>query len=202
MARKIPTEDPWIYANSYVFSVRRLHALGVMTVNWNACEGRLLELFGVVSGLTGRAKWVVTKDQGNATLLEMVRQFAAANLSDKDEREEVVYACKLFDACRVNRNHLVHFALTNNARAFLMKRRSKTAPELTQTNHSVPVIRRNADTFREAQSYLLNLAVVLQTRKIRPDVLFPDRPSLPASLVPPVPHTPKRQPLRPQLSPK
>jgi hypothetical protein len=199
-----PTDDRWIAENSVLISARRLHALGVVTLYWNACEGSFLDLFGLVSKLGAHAKWIVTKDQGTKTLIEMMIRFAEENIKEKTSIEEIKHACKILDIYRENRNCLTHFVFTNNSRSLYFAKRSKTRPGHTNFHHSVPAIRRVANELRELDRYLQSVALYVYFREVPPRNPAEPKPSLKRPALPKLlqtpPHVPRAQKRLPRSS--
>lgn len=104
--------DPWINEWSAIDPAKE-HALGVLTLGWNACEIQLLALFVSVARLDGRQGWIITHDLSNIELAERVLETAKYRHEKQtlslEALEDVRNALRVFDACRQNRNSFTHF---------------------------------------------------------------------------------------------
>jgi hypothetical protein len=110
-SKRHPLSDEWIATHTYL-APEKLHALGVITVLWNACETHLLVLFMMVAQLQPHTAWIIAHDLGDASLSERIRELAKARNEAGSLAEDAILAInrllKVYDVCRQNRNALTH----------------------------------------------------------------------------------------------
>src|ERR1700677_4623263 len=107
------SDDPWIARHS-IIDPERLHALGIITLQWNHCERNLWLIFSVVFSLNRRVAWIIGHDIGDISLCEKIREMIKAVKPDPDVAAVLEAYLKTYDACRVNRNTLTHFTSATN----------------------------------------------------------------------------------------
>lgn len=147
MSEGTETTDEWMRDFSKQLGIKRLHALGCVSQQWNEAERWLFELFCDVSGLSTEDAWLLTYDLSSIALCSRIRILAARKeLEARPLIENVITA---FDQCRKNRNALVHAWSVNtfSPGERILARRSKkpSSPDVTPFRSGVDDIRRVAD---------------------------------------------------------
>ncbi len=104
-------DDAWIEKFSPI-EAKKLHALGVITFMWNACEYKLFELFHLTFGITpqlvlapGRGVRHVARARQVAMYLAHVDyglDFAAVGRAFHRDRTTVAHACQVVEDRRDN----------------------------------------------------------------------------------------------------
>jgi hypothetical protein len=103
-------DDPWVRENSPL-SPEKLHALGVITVTWNACQYHLFTILHVVLGGHESEARASSHDMGDISIIEKAAELARAKKLDAQLVELIEDAKRLFDCNLANRNLLTHFRL-------------------------------------------------------------------------------------------
>ena len=180
-------DDPWVKEHS-AFGIERLHALGVVTTNWNWCEYHAHEIFGIVTGVKMDVSRAISHDMGDVSLWERIITISETRaLQAADALEALRYASKLYTANRTNRNLLVHAqGITNREHTSLadiikLTRNKGPKREWLPILDSLESIRQVADDIGKLRKYLLDLSVVISVRTIPAHAhhALPDRPPLP-----------------------
>jgi hypothetical protein len=86
--------DPWIVGHVPI-AAEKLHALGVITWTWNACEFTLHLLFCEVSGLDWKRAWAIVHDMGDIGKSEAISQLQSLGEETDNVKDAVCYALKL-----------------------------------------------------------------------------------------------------------
>ena len=105
------SDDPWIAANSPI-PPESLHALGYIHFRWNACEMAALSLYHLFTGSRFVETWEIAQDKRFSDMAGEIKKAVSASKNTGDEKECVLYALKLLDVCRLNRNQLAHFVIS------------------------------------------------------------------------------------------
>lgn len=113
-------DDAWIEKFSPI-EAKKLHALGVITFMWNACEYKLFELFHLTFGITPQLAWLLVHDLGSIAISDRINAFLENAFPEphniKKEIELIQNVLKAYDNCRQNRNQFTHFALEHDLEA-------------------------------------------------------------------------------------
>jgi hypothetical protein len=107
------SDDPWIKRHSMI-DPERLHALGIITQQWNHCERNLWLIFSVVFSLHRRVAWIIGHDIGDISLCEKIKEMIKVVQPNPEVATVLGAYLKVYDACRVNRNTLTHFTSATN----------------------------------------------------------------------------------------
>lgn len=121
------SDDPWVALRSPIDALK-LHALGNVTLAWNYCELNLVIIFTLVTETFDGAGWLIARDLGDITLMNKMREILELKEKDETVRCRITHMFKVYDACRVNRNHLSHFSLvtTEDGGVGLARRKGPT----------------------------------------------------------------------------
>lgn len=107
------SDDPWIARHSMI-DPERLHALGIITLQWNHSERNLWLIFSLVFSLHRRVAWILAHDMGDISLCEKIKEMLKI-MQPEPEVDTVLNAyLKAYDVCRINRNTLTHFTSATN----------------------------------------------------------------------------------------
>ena len=68
------SDDEWIKSHSPI-EAEKLHALGLITFMWNACEYKLFELFHLTFGITPQLAWLLVHDLGSVSISDRIKAF-------------------------------------------------------------------------------------------------------------------------------
>lgn len=192
------SDDPWVASRSPIDALK-LHALGNVTLAWNYCELNLVIIFTLVTEIFDGPGWLVARDLGDITLINKMRE--ALELREKDETVKcrIAHMLKVYDACRVNRNHLTHFSLVKAGNgSFTLARRKGPTPQPTKMPSELADIRRVADELWALVAYLRSMVKFLRSRNSAKPSPLPQKVAVPELLLKPPPQAqPKRKRQRP-----
>ncbi|WP_046478247.1 hypothetical protein [Candidatus Filomicrobium marinum] len=91
------------------------HAIGVVVVRWAIAEESMKELTAACSDIRNEvASEALVLNMPNMSLVHMLSTIAKESFEPDLEyfREHLLWACKVFDACRENRNLFSHLSLS------------------------------------------------------------------------------------------
>lgn len=192
------SNDPWIRAQSSI-NPAKIHALGMITLGWNACETHLFLLFGAVAKLPAEIAWALSHDLGDIAIAERIRQ--VAKLNALPEYQMIDDFLRVYDLCRMNRNSFTHFKFAREPDGTIALARMKGP-----TTHLHPLPNKLTD-FRRVAEEIWNLSRTLrllwvavaarQDGEMRP---LPKTPPLPDLLWKPAQQTPTKPPRPPRSS--
>jgi hypothetical protein len=195
------SDDPWIRRHSTI-DPERVHALGVITLQWNHCERNLWLIFSVVFSLHRRVAWIIGHDIGDISLCEKIKEMVKVVRPDPDVATVLDAYLKAYDACRINRNTLTHFtSATNPADPDLLNavflRRKGPSGKPNPLPSTLKDIRRVAEEIHTLMIYSWKLYKALLARnegkraELPPIIVAPDLLWKPP---PPIVPKPKRLP--------
>jgi hypothetical protein len=123
------TADTWISANSEI-DAERLHAIGVVSFQWNQCEFWLFHLFCGVSELPQQTAWTLIYDLGDvaiSTRISVLMQFRGFHPTASTL---IKNALEFYDICRRNRNSVIHAWTQGRGKQAVMVRKSKSPDKM------------------------------------------------------------------------
>jgi hypothetical protein len=195
-------DDEWVTAHSPIIA-QKLHALGVVTLEWNKCEAALVWLFNLVVGLPAQECWALFYDLGDIAISERLKVLIKIKKFHPDTIAILENVLKFYEQCRINRNQLTHFQVVRYPDDILLVRKSKKAdtPQHDYFPNELSDVRRVADEIITLGTRLWILAAFLEDygpMKLAP---WPHKLTPPKLLwSPPQNKQPKRPP-RPRSSP-
>ena len=175
-------DDPWVRRPS---SIPQIHALGLITYRWNACEQFVPLLFWQISQIDWSMARLITHDMQTPSIcdkiIEMLDQRAIA--FDTETEEAIRYGMDLFSANRINRNQLTHFlpvaVKQGDAPLTLLRNKGPRYPT-DALDADLASLRRVADEIRACSSYLHSIHVRLfHSLAVDEREPLPDRPPIP-----------------------
>lgn len=187
----LESDDSWIAAVTKAtgFEPDRFHALGVVNYRWQQAE-HILRFFTIfLADIEITKARAIVHDIGDIALSNSIHELLRQNKTlSKDFREATVYALKIYDINRINRNQLSHF-LPMPAGSTVTLRRMKGPRFNPQTiQASVEDIRRVADDIVILTKFLRGLSHILSALNVQhPPPALPDKPPLPEMLWKPPP---------------
>lgn len=192
--------DAWIAMYS-LMSPKKLHALGVITFWWNACEYQLFGLFVVITGLPDQQAWILAHELGAIALMDRINALAAIKLKKrKDAVELIANTLDIYEICRRNRNQLTHFSVGPAEKGDIQIRRKSKAPDSMEPApfpNDLKDIRRVARDVRRLHDRLFETWAYAQQRlrgrRVKPS---PKILPLPELLWKPPQQAPKERPPR------
>ncbi len=199
------SHDDWIRSHSLV-TPEKLHAIGFLTLAWNACEYWTTAIFSTVSGLSEKQARIVTHDLGDITIWNKIIEFSGIDeLTGTHVKDELKHALKIYDRCRSNRNQFVHAALGGergeDGSVFRLARNKGPKFEFDPIDDSLQEIRRVGDEIDRLRDYLARLCIHISSLKFETPSPLPERLPLPECVwKPPQTKRNKRKP-QPQSSP-
>jgi hypothetical protein len=196
-------DDDWV-KNASKIEPEKLHALGVITFMWNACEYKLFELFCVIFGITPQMAWLLVHDLGDVSISNRISAFLQNAFPEPNgvrrEIEVIENALEAYDVCRQNRNQFTHFALEHDLQAQqVYLRRQQKGPVLTRIPFPTELsdFRRVATELFGLNNHLNSIINYLRTSGQNPEQPLPGIVPLPELLAKPLPQAaPKQQPRR------
>lgn len=180
--------DTWISSKSSKTDAETLHALGVVSLIWNACEYGLLPLFCTATNIDTRLAWIIIHDLGDIAISNKIHDALALSKHSEDEKEAILYALKLYDTNRINRNQLAHFMPIFGLDGLALFRQKGPIiwPEWFPSD--LKSVRRVADELAALSNYISDVSnyFITKMKGTAPGPL-PDRPPLPERLWKPPP---------------
>jgi hypothetical protein len=139
-------KDEWI-SNHYPSIAHKLHALGVVSLEWNRCEAGLFWLFSDVVSLPRLECWVLAYELGDIAISERIKALMKFKKYPLELIASVENVLEVYEICRRNRNQLTHFHVLEYRDDLALMRISKKvdSPELAQFANTLEDIRRVAD---------------------------------------------------------
>lgn len=160
--------DEWIdkYAT---LGAQKLHALGMVTFMWNACEYKMFELFYVSTGLGANMAWLLVHDLNSKAVSDRLNAYLDHAFTDprpiQGEIDLIKNAIAAYDVCRQNRNQLTHFWLEHDLekQEVRMMRLKGPALKLAPIPEGVADIRRVADDLVGLNNHLNNIVAYMRS---------------------------------------
>jgi hypothetical protein len=187
-------DDAWITLNSEI-APEKLHALGVVTYRWNACEVALKSLLVGLTGAEFFNIWAIIHEMGDVAISSAAREILLWSKFPEPVVKAVEFGFKLYEANRINRNQLTHFIPAYVEGSDIARLKGPRFKPETFSD-STEDLRRVADDILELENYLS--AVITNVYAPRnPGAILPPLPGiipLPERLwKPPPPNPPKRK---------
>lgn len=113
--------DEWVEEWSLI-EPRKLHAIGVIALQWSVCERNLRMLFTMAAELSADDGLLVTYDLPNSRIWEKLQALVRRKVSNDFIDDDLKWYAKQFDICSNNRNALVHASLRTFDELVLAKR--------------------------------------------------------------------------------
>jgi hypothetical protein len=154
-------DDSWIKSYSPI-AAEKLHALGYINLIWNVTEYWLNALLASVSGLSEDMCRMFVYDLGDVAISDRIRTFSATRAFDRPMMAAIERALGAYDICRLNRNHLNHFALASRSGhkgLRLHKIAKKPKRELMPIPDDLEDIRRVGEEISALKIFLEHLAL-------------------------------------------
>jgi hypothetical protein len=130
MAMSDLNTDPWIASNSEIHA-EKLHAIGVISFQWNRCEFWLFHLFCQVSELPEAKAWTLVFDLGDVSICTRIGVLMASRTDlHPDAVALITNALAIYDLCRQNRNSVVHAWTVGSGSQAPLARKSKKPDQL------------------------------------------------------------------------
>jgi hypothetical protein len=172
-----------------------IHALGVVSLNYNLFEGALWLIFERYLGIDGLFFF---EKLGNSDRVAAMQQILHRE-PEREVQELIVHLAKFFAICTENRNNLMHAQHNFGARIaerLVVQKRSKRDVPLTFSMR-LDTLRQVADQMHAGTSFLIGIDKYLHSRashdnpnstetylKAMPRLPLPDAPKLPRKLEP------------------
>ena len=174
------TGDPWVDRIVH-FDVWQLHALGVVALNWTACESNLLHLLAINQRRT--VEDVRPEAEKHDTTWQMARLREAVKARKLSDHVVglIENATQAFDACRLNRNALLHAGMEmrhGSERLHLNYRPRKTL-EGRSLADDVNTIRGVADEIKTLNSHLSHLWENMMRNRATTEIMLSDTSQIP-----------------------
>jgi hypothetical protein len=118
------TADTWISSNSEI-QPERLHAIGVVSFQWNHCEFWLFQLFCGIAELPKAKAWALVWDLGDIAISTRISVLMQSRGFHSDAIALIKNALEFYDHCRQNRNSIVHAWTQGRSHWAKMVRKSK-----------------------------------------------------------------------------
>jgi hypothetical protein len=195
------TADPWIATNSEI-DAERLHAIGVITFQWNHCELWLFQLFCAVSELPQEKAWTLVYDLGDIAMCTRIGVFTDSSQMHPDAIALIKNALSFYDACRKNRNSVVHAWTQSRGVALEMVRKSKDPGKMEHSPFpcSLADIRGVAEEIQWLSRRLWVLVCLHEDGRMARPIPSPKTLPLPELLWKTPPHPNTKQKRQPQSS--
>ena len=158
-------DDEWAAAHSPIIA-HKLHALGVVTLEWNKCEAALMWLFHWIVGLPPQECWALFYEMGDIAISERLKSLIKIKKYHPDCAAILENALTFYEKCRLNRNQLTHFQVVRYPDDILLVRKSKKAdtPQHDYFPNELSDVRRVADEIISLERRLWILAAFLEDR--------------------------------------
>jgi len=108
-------KDDWIAENSPI-EPERLHAIGVIAFQWNACELGIRILLAALKGPAFQKTWAETANARVGEILDQIDRAVMASIhrNSVDIKGAVRHACTLYRVNGRNRNQFSHFLVSGS----------------------------------------------------------------------------------------
>ncbi|CEG08729.1 hypothetical protein BN961_02147 [Afipia felis] len=160
--------DEWI--DQYpTIDAKKLHALGMVTFIWNACEYKLFELFHITTGLNPNMAWLLVHDLNSIAVADRLSAYLDHAFTDtsaiQQEIDLIKAALAAYDVCRQNRNQLTHFWLEHDLekQEVRMMRQKGPALKLTSFSEGLSDVRRVADELIGLNNHLNEVVAYMRS---------------------------------------
>lgn len=196
--------DSWVAVHSPV-NPWKMHALGLIQFYWTGCEYWLTALFAAVAGWPEREAWIMLHDNGDVAITAKLEAIMDLRPLSAVEKSAIGDALAIYDLCRLNRNQLTHYSITDSPGgddALRLIRRSRKPQNMfgSPMNDDLWTIRRVANDARRLRAHLMALAMYFLSRKMGAVATLPRRPPSPQTLWTPAPQAPSARKRQPQSS--
>lgn len=166
----------------------KLHAIGYISVVWNAAEHISHIMFGSVLQINASISQIISKDMGDKTLWDKYLSIAKVSGYTEKSLDLITAASKHYDHCRQNRNSILHAGMNGIPAKLVRRQGMQFGAEL---DDSIENLRRVALDIRACVNLLAATYVYLQDERLGKPTTWPEIPPLPELLVKPPPKTPK-----------
>jgi hypothetical protein len=187
--------DAWISSNSEI-APERLHAIGVVSFQWNHCEFWLFQLFCGIADLSDQKAWALVYDLGDNAISTRITVLMQTRGFHPNAIVLIENALEFYDRCRQNRNSIIHAWTQGRGHWAKMVRKSKDP----RTMESAPFpceledVRRVAEEIQWLSRRLWILACLYEDGSLAREM------SSPRTL--PLPDVLWKHPLQGQIKPK
>jgi hypothetical protein len=178
-------DDPWVASHLRAIGPERLHALGVVTLRWNLCEYALFSLFCEVAQVKEDEGWILAHNVGDIAISERILALAALHGFGSDAKSAIENALDYYDACRKNRNSLMHAWTRRVSGELVLARKSKKmdrADDLEPFASALPDLRRVAEDLDTISRLLFALEHHLRSNDPREPMPWLETPPPPKLL--------------------
>ena len=157
--------DPW-----------KLHALGVIAVYWNSCEGNLMQLLAVNRRATVDDVRPEAEKHDTSWQFRQVLEAAKERGFSRHLLNLLDAAAEAFDVCRLNRNALLHAGqeMRHGSSRLHLTYRERRATEGRSLDDNLETIRRTADEIATLNSHLSMLWGVMLSNRATAEVMLAD----------------------------
>jgi hypothetical protein len=191
----------WMADNSPI-AAEKLHALGLVTFNWNRCEKSTFWLFSTIIGLPEELCWALTHEMGDITTCETIGALMKLKNFHPKAIETIGNALEVHNICRQNRNQLTHFEVHSLGINDLRLMRKSKKPDAMRPYHfsaELDDLRRVAGEIDQLDNRLWILTVIMESHDPTKPAPWPAKLPVPTLLWTPPPQSPAKQ--KPPLQP-
>jgi hypothetical protein len=184
---RISENDPWIRKHSWIISPRKVHAIGVLALEWNGVEQALIRLACAVCRIEMDLAWVIFSDHGDIKLIEKIRSMSTIKSTPQVIVDLMEIHFKYYDQTRINRNVLIHNVGTLGRGGMQIRRTTKRYNQTEKVLQSVGHVRRCADYTKNLANLLARMAIYLDIFYKHGDFVASSGEPLPPLVTPPPP---------------
>ena len=165
-------------------------AIGVAVSRYNDLEVTFRSFVGYFSGIKGQKGDALLTHVGAVTLIESFRAIASVSECHDVVKQEIEYACDLFDTNRINRNFIAHSTTGSSLTItgphgdgkLMTKRSARGSVKIDHFLASIEAFRRTADQIIECHEYISLLVGPCSHCPNEGNVELPHRPPKPPLL--------------------
>jgi hypothetical protein len=171
-------DDPWIAANSEI-AAAKLHALGVINYRWNTADVSLKSLLIGLTGAEFFKIWAIIHEMGDRAISTAASEIMLWSNIPQPVVTATEFGLKLYDANRINRNQLTHFAPAQIAGSDLARLKGpRFHPQ--PFPDSIEDLRRVASDMADLLNYFSKLITVVYSRQYsqKPGGTLPPLPDI------------------------
>lgn len=153
--------DPW--PDYLTGPTKQLHALGVISLNFNLFEAMWADLLAHYAG-EPTAKFLLQGRVTDERRISSVRYYAALKETSPDIIDRIEHVISAYIVCATNRNHLMHSHqfFSRSKMDKLSLRKKSNSGQLLKFHFDLPELRRVADDIMEGYTYLGDLTLYLE----------------------------------------
>ncbi|MBL6935042.1 MAG: hypothetical protein ISR48_06470 [Alphaproteobacteria bacterium] len=159
------------------------HLIGRVAVVWNSTELTLQQLIVEYLDLIDNVGWLIVENMGNKTRCNILRAAVEELEKSEEAKECLLYAVKLFDRCRENRNQLLHSICDiQDGEVTLLKLNKGLGDNLHMLDADWKTLEETYQAISTTEEYINHLLFFVRFRRDGSQEPLPQKPPIPNKL--------------------